>query len=217
MKPDRKNNPNLHRPGSAKAAVPKVSEDSEPVADSSPLPTWIFPLLAVLLLWGQLYLDRNGGGFRAEVYEPYNSYAAVVADNPKIDGGLSDKGRLIYTANCAVCHQPSGLGTPGQFPPLVGSEWVTAEGANRLIRIPIHGLAGNITIKGEKWNAAMPAIGATLSDEEIASVLTYIRQEWGNKAGPVTPAQVKKVRGEVAGRTEPWSETELNALPEAIP
>ena len=106
------------------------------------------------------------------------------------------------------------MGRPGQFPPLAGSEWATGS-ATRMIHIPLLGLSGPIKIKGQPWNLAMPNAGAALSDEDLALALSYIRVSWGNKASLVTPAQVKAVRAEVGGRSQPLNgEAELQKLPE---
>ena len=81
-----------------------------------------------------------------------------------------------------------------------------------MIRIPLAGLAGPIQVAGQQWNLAMPAMGAALSDDDLAAVLTYIRQSWGNQASAITPDQVKAVRAEVGNRTQPWSVEELNKI-----
>ena len=98
-------------------------------------------------------------------------------------------------ATCSACHQPTGLGIPGAFPPLAGSEWVNGPVEN-LIRIQLRGLMGEIEVKGVKYNSVMPP-NATMSDDQIAEVLTYVRNEWGNKGSAVTPDMVKALRSEV--------------------
>lgn len=103
-------------------------------------------------------------------------------------------GKALYTA-CAACHQATGLGIPGAFPPLAESEWVNGPVEN-LIRIQLRGLMGPIKVKGADFNSMMPA-QAQQSDEDIAAVLTYVRSNFGNKSGPVTPDQVKALRSEV--------------------
>ena len=124
---------------------------------------------------------------------------------------LIAKGESVYALVCAVCHQSSGLGSPGQYPPLVGSEWVVGSPA-RLIRIPLHGLAGPIQVKGQNWIGSMPAVGGGPpldDDQNLAAVLSYIRSAWGNQAPPISPDQVKAVRAETASRTAQWTEAEL--------
>lgn len=103
-------------------------------------------------------------------------------------------GKAHY-AKCLACHQANGQGIPNVFPPLAESEWVNGPAEN-LIRIQLRGLMGEITVKGKKYNSAMPA-NATMTDKEIADVLTYVRSNFGNKAEPITPEMVKKYRGEV--------------------
>jgi mono/diheme cytochrome c family protein len=114
----------------------------------------------------------------------------------------------VYENVCALCHNSDGMGKPNQGPPFVGSEWVLGSPA-RLIRIPIHGLTGPIMVKGESWNLNMAAMGAALPDEDLAAVLTYMRQSWGNKADPITADQVKAVRAEAGNRAQPWTAEEL--------
>jgi mono/diheme cytochrome c family protein len=81
-----------------------------------------------------------------------------------------------------------------------------------MIRIPLAGLAGSVSVAGQAWNLAMPAMGAALPDDDLAAVLSYIRQSWGNKASAVTPEQVKAVRAEVGNRSQPWTVEQLNAI-----
>ncbi|HEY6167065.1 MAG TPA: cytochrome c, partial [Verrucomicrobiae bacterium] len=105
------------------------------------------------------------------------------------------------------------MGKPGQFPPLVGSEWVNAKGANRVIPIPLFGLTGPIVVKGQEWNQSMTAMGGSLSDSDIAAALSYVRNSWGNKAPFVTPEQVKAVRAEL-GNHGPMTAEDLKKRPE---
>lgn len=112
---------------------------------------------------------------------------------------------------CAVCHQPTGLGLEGAFPPLAGSEWLNGR-AEIPIAIVLHGLQGPITVKGKPFNGAMMAWGGTMTDDEIAGTLSYARSQWGNRAAAVTTAQVRAVRARFASRTTPWSAAELKAI-----
>ncbi len=101
----------------------------------------------------------------------------------------------IYQAKCFACHQANGAGIPNVFPPLAESEWVNGPAEN-LIRIQLRGLTGEIMVKGAKYNMAMPA-NAAMTDEDIASVLTYVRSNFGNKADAITADEVKALRSEV--------------------
>jgi glucose/arabinose dehydrogenase/mono/diheme cytochrome c family protein len=101
-------------------------------------------------------------------------------------------GEKIFNLYCATCHQKDGKGATGRFPPLAGTDWVTGD-KKRLIGVILYGLEGNIVVNGETFINAMPQ-HSFLSDEETASVLTYIRQNFGNKASEVNPEEVKEIR-----------------------
>lgn len=119
-----------------------------------------------------------------------------------------EKGKMIYAGLCAACHQPTGLGMEGLAPPLVDSEWVTGS-SERPIKIILHGMSGPIQVSGRTWTLEMPPL-PQFTDEDIASVLTYIRREWEHTAGPVSPSDVAKIRAEHAGRTKAWTAAEMN-------
>jgi len=114
---------------------------------------------------------------------------------------------------CFTCHQPNGQGISGQFPPLAGSDWVLGE-KERLIKISMHGLMGEIEVNGVKYNNVMAPPGippGSLTDQQIADVLTYIRNEWGNSASAVSPEEVATVRLTVKDRAamQMWTAAEL--------
>jgi len=114
---------------------------------------------------------------------------------------------------CFTCHQPNGQGISGQFPPLAGSDWVLGE-KERLIKISIHGLMGEIEVNGVKYNNVMAPPGippGSLTDQQIADVLTYIRNEWGNSASAVSPEEVATIRSTVENRgpMQMWTVAEL--------
>lgn len=127
----------------------------------------------------------------------------------------AQRGKKIFSANCAVCHQPSGVGAPGQgYPPLAGSEHVNG-GTRRLGMIVLKGLQGPITVKGQTYGSAvMQPWEKTFSDAKIADVLTYIRQEWGNTGGPVNPEGIAALRKELANHPDSFTEHDLKAVPE---
>lgn len=119
-------------------------------------------------------------------------------------------GARIYAQTCAACHQASGLGVPGAFPPLAGTDWVTGS-EDRLVRVLLHGLTGDIEVEGEPFIGTMPTWGITLSDGDVAAVASYVRRSWGNDAPPVRPETVKRLRDAHATRTTPWTAAELRA------
>ena len=104
-------------------------------------------------------------------------------------------GKQIYTQRCMTCHQVDGAGAQNMIPPLIKTSYVTGN-KQRLIKILLNGLNGQITVKGEMYEGEMPPQNF-LSDREIAAVLTYVRSSFGNKAGPVTTGEVKNVRASI--------------------
>ncbi|MGZ3773855.1 MAG: copper-containing nitrite reductase [Pseudobdellovibrionaceae bacterium] len=102
-------------------------------------------------------------------------------------------GKAIFANNCLACHQESGSGIKGAFPPLAKSDYLNAN-KPRAIETVVFGRSGEVTVNGEKFNSVMPA--QQLTDEEIANVLTYVYSAWGNSKKVVTPAEVKDIRGQ---------------------
>lgn len=190
-----------------------AAEAAEPKAGQAPVPVWLIVLLFLILYWGMVYFDANGGGFSQQVYAPYRSIQEVETMQPATGPpSLVQLGLQVYNKpTCLACHQASGKGVPGQFPPLVRSKWVLEPEPGRIIRAVLDGLSGPMQVEGQSFNGAMVPWKSTLSDEEIAAVLTYIRQnaEWGNKAPEVSPERVKQVRERTKGRNQSYSPEEL--------
>ena len=124
------------------------------------------------------------------------------AQNPTVVG------KEVF-GSCMQCHQENGLGLPGQYPPLGGSEYVLGD-KRRLVAILMNGLGGEVHVKGNVFNGVMPP-WATRDDDEIAGVLTYIRNSFGNKADGVSIELVASVRKEVEGKGE-WKIPALDAF-----
>ena len=120
-------------------------------------------------------------------------------------------GKEHYEIVCLPCHQPHGLGQEGLAPPLVGSEWVSAS-EQRLARIVLHGLRGPIKVKGQPFELDMPSLGV-LDDEQVATILTYVRNEWGHSYPPVATETIKQVREKTAERADAWTQEELEKIP----
>ncbi|HET8657323.1 MAG TPA: cytochrome c [Longimicrobiaceae bacterium] len=136
--------------------------------------------------------------------------AAVLLAIPAT-GAAQDAGKEVFSTRCSACHQANAQGVPGMYPPLAGSEWVNGD-KDQVIRIVLHGLEGDLEVKGDYFSGTMPPWGQALSDSEIAAVLTYVRSNFGNSASAVTEADVAKIRAATASRTKPWSADELKAL-----
>lgn len=112
---------------------------------------------------------------------------------PMPAGASITRGKMIYMQRCLVCHQPDGGGVPNLNAPLDGASAVVGKDKAKIIRITLQGMSERIEIDGERYNNNM-APQSDLSDQQIADVLTYVRNTWTNKASPVTPAEVKAVR-----------------------
>lgn len=141
---------------------------------------------------------------------------AGAAPAPAAAGGSSkERGKVVYNTICIPCHQPTGMGLPNMFPPLVGSDWPKAKKPDRLIRMVLHGVMGPIKVNGQPFNTPapmMPGQAATLSDVQIADVLTFVRAEFGGGASEVTPDQVKAIREAEKARATMWTEAELEKI-----
>jgi mono/diheme cytochrome c family protein len=181
-------------------------------------------LMALLFYWGAIYFDRNGGWFSPQVYTPYTSVVQLQDYAPRSEGPDIQRGERFFVAACSACHGMDGAGRPGQAPPLAGSEWVNAKGVNRLARIPVLGLEGPIEVKGQVYNFGSPMTAVypngnrtSLPDKDLADLLSYVRQAWGNKASEVTEAQVKLIRDEIGSRSKALTVKELLAMPEELP
>jgi mono/diheme cytochrome c family protein len=114
-----------------------------------------------------------------------------------------ESGREVYRNICQACHQADGRGLARVAPPLVGSVLALAP-AEVTARILINGKEGGVGL--------MPPIGTTLTDDQIAGVLTYVRREWGQTGDPVDPATVAGARAQTKDRTRPWTDAELLAM-----
>lgn len=175
------------------------------------MPVWLIVLPLLLFYWGMIYFDQRGGWFEPQVYEPYRTVEEVLAWQPVSGAPTAFQiGKAVYAKpTCIACHQADGKGTPGQFPPLVGSDWLKEPEPGRVIRIVLNGLNGPLEAGGQTYNNAMVPWKDALSDQEIAAVLTYVRNEWGNHAPEVTPDRVKAVRQAIQGRPTPFTAEEL--------
>jgi mono/diheme cytochrome c family protein len=140
--------------------------------------------VAALLLAGVLAACTKGSQGSAAA-----SASAAAVNNP---ASASDGG-AVYIANCSSCHQTNGQGTPGAFPPLAGNPVVTGSPV-AVIAIVKNGLDGRVVVNGQAYSGIMPRWRGVLSDEQIASVITYIRSSWKNNASGVSIGQVQAVK-----------------------
>ena len=182
-------------------------ENEDPEEAVRPMPVAALLVAAGMVVWAVVYilstepltLSQFGDQrTRAELSGP------VAAAGGAVDG------KALYAAQCAACHQATGAGLPGVFPPLDGSEWVQGE-PRVLANILLHGITGEITVKGNKYQGAMPAF-PQLSDAELAGIASFIRGNWSNKAEPLQAELFAKERAD-GKRTTPFEgEAALKAL-----
>jgi mono/diheme cytochrome c family protein/HEAT repeat protein len=150
-------------------------------------------------------LSARARAVLARVTWPGKPGAAVAAAAPlsAAEQARFAAGREVYQNLCSACHQPNGRGLDRVAPALVGSEFAL-DPAGVPIRILLNGKEGSVGL--------MPPLGYTLSDDQIAAVLTYVRHEWGQTASAVDPALVSEIRAATAGRTRPWTNDELRKI-----
>ena len=183
-------------PASIMAALPwlfRIEESPAPGAVIVPIPAPYAPargsvvataraqaLVAYLLALKQPSLPGTAG-------------AQGAATAQSADGGAAEAGAVTYASRCAACHQVSGKGVPGAFPPLAGDPVVTATDPTEQIRTVLFGRKGSV-IGGVTYPGEMPAWAPQLSDGEIAAVINHERSTWGNHAPAVQPADVAALR-----------------------
>lgn len=151
--------------------------------------------LGIMKVEGSENKEIYSGKTADNVYLPEGGAIQKVVDSEKVSvaTNLADQiklGKNIYQQNCAACHQPDGKGIPGAFPPLANSDYFNADW-KRAIDIVKNGKSGSITVNGSVYNGVMPAMG--LSDADIANVLTYVSNSWGNNKKTFSKTEVSKV------------------------
>jgi len=130
-----------------------------------------------------------------------------------------DRGKGIYMQTCIACHQPTGLGVPGAFPPLAGTEYTQGD-SRRMIAMTLKGVNPPLKVKEMTYAVPMPPLPVQFpmlaDDNKLADVINYVRNSFGNKDDKgVTPAMIAEVRKEFVDKTTPWTEPELQKFPEA--
>lgn len=185
-----------------------VYDKETPGEGFSPIPIFLVFLISGLIVFAGIYMVHHSGDFNQMTFDethrdfPWeDAEPALAAVDPAIQAG-----QRLY-GQCAACHQPDGQGLPGAFPPLDSTRWVKGS-EERLIRLVAHGLVGPIEVKGDSYNGVMPGF-PQFDEEDLAAVLTYIRQAWSNDAPAITPDDVARVLDDVGPRTQPWDSSEL--------
>jgi mono/diheme cytochrome c family protein len=169
----------------------QAREQAEPTERSQPIPLLVAAITLAMVLAGVGYILLS---------ESFGRGA----------GGGAANGKQLFAANCVACHQATGKGLPGVFPPLDGSEWVTGD-ERAVANILLHGITGEITVGGNVFKGAMPSF-QQLGDAELAAVASYVRSEWSNKAAPIAAGLFAAER-KAAIRSTPFSSgDEIKAL-----
>jgi len=197
--------------GSNQPSVRQPGQDI-PEPEKGPIPPWLIGLIGFGIFWAGAYLFSFSGGFSAEVFDVQPKFGAAGggakgAPDPKVVG------KALFSANCVTCHQATGLGVPGQYPPLAGSEVELGDATNQLIAIVLKGLQGPVVVTGKPFNNAMQAWEGQYTDSQLAAILTYVRSDWGNNAPPITADMVKQIRAEFKDRKEQWTWPEVQKIP----
>lgn len=183
-------------------------ENEDPEEAIRPMPLSALLVAVFMVLWAVIYILYTEP-LDLSRYGDQRTRSELAGPAPAAPGAAVD-GKAVFAAHCAACHQATGQGLAGVFPPLDGSEWVQGD-TRVLANILLHGITGEITVKGTRFQGAMPSF-QQLSDAELAGVATYIRGGWSNKAEAVQPELFAKER-EDGKRTTPFEgEAALKAL-----
>lgn len=177
-------------------------EHPDPHEATNPVPWPMAIVVALMVAFGVVYI----------AYAPIDTpsswgdgrSAAELQGEAKPAAGAAVDGGALYASLCAACHQPTGQGLPGVFPPLAGSEWVAGKDST-LAAIVLHGINGPLTVKGNAYQGAMPAFKAQLGDAQIAAVLSHVRSQWGNRSPAVTAEAVARVRQDTQARSTSYA------------
>jgi len=197
-----------------------VSEKPEPTEGFKATPLLLLGFVSAMIFVTSIYIVHYKAGFSPMVYdERFDPKAAAGNGAAKelTPEQVVAAGKKAYLSACVNCHQVNGQGAAGAFPPLAGSEFVQGN-EERLIRIVLHGLGGPVEVEGKTYNGAMPPFGKVTgggynwNEEKIAQVLTYVRQEWGNKAAPIATGKVTEILGAEKARAKSWTAGELEAF-----
>lgn len=173
-------------------------ENAEPEERTRPVPLIVAAVTLAMVAFGVTYILLSDSFGNSEMGDR-RTMADLSGPAPGASGAVD--GKQLYAANCVACHQATGKGLPGVFPPLDGSEWVQGD-ERTLANILLHGVTGELVVAGATYKGAMPAF-QQLGDADLAALASYIRSNWSNKAGAVTPELFEQER-KAGTRTTPF-------------
>ena len=150
-------------------------------------------LLAPALAFALTACAQEDGTAAKPANEPALAVHAAEAASRTLEERMA-AGQQVYTTHCVACHQANGQGLAGAFPPLAASSYLEENGAGSAVSVILNGLSGPITVNGQDYNAVMPPL-AYLDDTQVADVVTFVMNSWGNPGGEVSPGEVTAARG----------------------
>lgn len=183
-------------------------EHPDPREMGRPIPRIVLGIVLLTLLWALSYILIQHPDTTPEWGDSRQMAELMTGTviGSKVDGAQ------IFSIQCAACHQATGAGLPGIFPSLTKSERIKGKPTIG-IHILLHGISGKLTSGGASYNGMMPGFKDKLNDDEIAAVLTYVRNNFGNHASAIIPTEVEIVRDATKERHQPWNgDAELDAL-----
>ena len=194
----------------------RETPDIEPFSDlREHFPIWLYLVCGLALFlagssftgfqtFGRGMLDQGPGG-------PSGPVAGAQVEAPLTPAQI---GKKVYAQNCASCHQGTGGGQPGQYPPLAKSEYVIGS-KERLAAILLKGVQGPLTVAGASYGTSvMPSWETQIQPDKLAALMTYLRGEssWGNTAGPVTEDEVNAAKTKFSSQKSAYTEQQLMAI-----
>lgn len=203
--------------GSAAAREKRLRENG-----LEPISLTVLIACALVLLVGGAVLGRGGNSLLSYSetlrpgYQREPSPEAGASAAPPIAAlqAYIRKGNKLYSVKCAGCHGVDGRGDGANIPPLAGSEWVM-DHSEQTAMVILNGVMGQISVAGKTYSSAMPAQGAGMSEDDLASLMTYIRNSFGNASGDITTAEMAKnamaISSSRAKAGQPFTAPELTA------
>lgn len=182
-----------------------LREKAEPTELMTQAPIAILLFIASLLFFCGFYMGNYNADFRGDIFD--ETWGGDASGQVAAEFDPLTRGAKLFTRQCQQCHQADGMGLPGVYPPIAGSPWLL-NSEERPVKLLLKGLSGPVTVLGKEFNGNMPAV-ADWKDRDIAAVLTYVRQNWSNDAGPISEELVTSIREEIKDRTKPWTSPEI--------
>lgn len=186
----------IHPPSPHRA---QQRENAEPEERTRPIPLVVAAVTLVMVAFGVVYILLSDSFGNSQLGDR-RTVADLSGPVPAAAGAVAD-GKQLFAAHCVACHQATGKGLPGVFPPLDGSEWVLGD-ARTLANILLHGINGELEVAGTTYKGAMPAF-QQLGDAELAALASHVRSSWSNKAAALKPELFEQER-KASTRTTPF-------------